>query len=353
MPKLIISYRRFDTRDAAGRIRDRLVAHFGDKAVYMDIDNIPPGVDFREHIRHALNEGDVLIAIIGPRWLGPARGKRFRIEDPDDPIRMEIEAALQKNLRIVPVLVNDTTMPRADELPEPIKDFAFRNAVTVDMGQDFDQHMVRLIRGVEYRGTASGRGWLVGGAVAVGVAACGALLLSYALWWKSDLLSWKGVTTAERPQSTPAGTGGAMLPPPGTPADRAATPPAGASIWIADDGSKVYLAAKGQEREFIFHEPTQQMKDLGARPGDLLFEGTRVDDWYEGRAWLYTGGCGTGERRAPYDVKGPVLMPGNVVVELNGQVPIIDPATCRQKRSIDGKLLFESKSTVLKFIERK
>src|SRR6266852_1879376 len=103
MPKLIISYRRDDTAGIAGRIRDRLVTEFGDESVYMDVDNIPPGVDFRDHIQRALSEVDVLIAVIGPKWKGPS-GER--IYDPTDPVRVEIEAALEKKLHIVPALVS-------------------------------------------------------------------------------------------------------------------------------------------------------------------------------------------------------------------------------------------------------
>ena len=50
MPKIFLSYRRQDSVGVAGRIYDRLRAHFGDDAIFMDIDSIPFGVDFREHI---------------------------------------------------------------------------------------------------------------------------------------------------------------------------------------------------------------------------------------------------------------------------------------------------------------
>jgi hypothetical protein len=89
------------------------------------------------------------------------------------------------------------------------------------------------------------------------------------------------------------------------------------------------------------------LKDLGARPGDLLFEGRRVGDTYEGRAYLYTGGCGTADRRITYEVKGSVIQ--DLTVEWSGQVPVIDPAACKQARAIDDQLLFERKTTVVKF----
>jgi len=75
----------------AGRIRDRLAMHYGSRAVYMDVDDIPFGTDFRRHINSALNEGDVVIAVIGPKWIGGVRGRKARIFDETDPVRVEIE----------------------------------------------------------------------------------------------------------------------------------------------------------------------------------------------------------------------------------------------------------------------
>jgi hypothetical protein len=106
MPRLVISYRRDDSKDVVGRIRDRLATHYGDEAVYMDVDDNPAGVDFRRHFQRVLDEADTLVVIIGPKWLGAARGKRSRIDEPGDPVRVEIESALQKEAQvaIVPVL---------------------------------------------------------------------------------------------------------------------------------------------------------------------------------------------------------------------------------------------------------
>ena len=70
MPKITISYRRTGTGVIAGRIRDHLVAHYGGDAVFMDIDNIPFGKDFRSHIREAVSQSDILVVIIGRGWLG-------------------------------------------------------------------------------------------------------------------------------------------------------------------------------------------------------------------------------------------------------------------------------------------
>ena len=104
MPKFVLSYRRADASGIAGRIFDRLAAHYGEPSVFRDIDNIPFGVDFRKHIEMALDDCDAVIAIIGRRWLGSVRSGA-RIQDERDIVRIEIESALKKRIPIFPVLV--------------------------------------------------------------------------------------------------------------------------------------------------------------------------------------------------------------------------------------------------------
>jgi hypothetical protein len=146
--KISISYRRNDSDAITGRIFDRLVAHYGEDAVFRDIDNIPPGIDFRKHINRALENTNVLLAIIGPQWKGKT-ASGSRIEDPTDLVRIEIEVALRKDIPLIPVLVGNTPMPDPKELPEGMKDFAFRQAVKVDALEDFDDHVRRLIRSLD------------------------------------------------------------------------------------------------------------------------------------------------------------------------------------------------------------
>ena len=127
MPKIILSYRRSDLDAIAGRIRDKLVSHYGDDFVFMDIDSIPFGLDFREHVKTALLENDILIAVIGPSWIGPNTSGRTRINEETDPVRIEVGTALQRNIPVVPVLVGGAGMPSPAELPDGLKDSAFRN----------------------------------------------------------------------------------------------------------------------------------------------------------------------------------------------------------------------------------
>lgn len=148
--KIVISYRRDDSDGMAGRIRDRLIQRFGERAIFMDIDSIPFGVDFRSQIASALTETDILIAVVGNDWLGVQARANRRIDDENDPVRIEVEIALQRGIPVVPVLIRGAKMPTPSDLPETIREFAFRNAAEVEAGRDFHPHMERLIRALEH-----------------------------------------------------------------------------------------------------------------------------------------------------------------------------------------------------------
>jgi hypothetical protein len=147
-PKIIVSYRRSDSA-MAGRIFDRLVQRFGKTSLFIDIDNIPFGGDFRKHIDDALKSSDLLIALVGPKWVGSRERGKLRIMHEADPVRVEIETALKQDVPILPVLLDEAQMPEPEQLPDSIKDFAYRNATGVESGRDFDVHIERLIRAVE------------------------------------------------------------------------------------------------------------------------------------------------------------------------------------------------------------
>jgi TIR domain len=149
MSKIIISYRRADSAAISGRIFDRLASHYGDDAVFMDVDKIPFGTDFREHIRKVLLEGDILLAVIGPNWLGKGTDGTSRIKDEADPVRVELETALRQKTRLIPVLVDGAAMPSTADLPDALRDLAYLNAAPLDVGRDFRAHMDRLIRSID------------------------------------------------------------------------------------------------------------------------------------------------------------------------------------------------------------
>src|SRR5215475_8372852 len=147
--KLFINYRREDTRHAAGRLYDRLIQHFGEDQVFMDIDQIEPGADFVEVIDRRVGTCDVAIVAIGPRWLGATdeSGKR-RLDDEEDFVRMELTAALQRNIRVIPVLLDGAPMPRKQELPEALAPLSRRNAIELSEMR-FHADVNRLIEAIE------------------------------------------------------------------------------------------------------------------------------------------------------------------------------------------------------------
>jgi hypothetical protein len=143
MAQVIISYRRADSAGITGRIRDRLVNTYGASSVFMDVEDIPFGIDFRDHVRSVLLRSDLLLVVVGREWLGKTE-TGTRIQSETDPVRIEVETALQNAIPVIPVLVNGALIPEPEDLPESLTSFAFLNAATVDAGRDFHVHMDRL-----------------------------------------------------------------------------------------------------------------------------------------------------------------------------------------------------------------
>src|SRR5262249_31439704 len=130
--KIFINYRRDDAIGTAGRLHDRLVQTFGRDNLFMDVDHIPVGADFVEYLHSQVAACDVFLAVIGPNWLNAKdnRGRR-RFDNPDDYVTIEIAAALARNIRVIPVLVDNARMPNADKLPDSVKPLARRNAFEI------------------------------------------------------------------------------------------------------------------------------------------------------------------------------------------------------------------------------
>jgi hypothetical protein len=147
--RTFISYRRSDSEAVAGRIRDRLAAHFGAQNVFMDIDNIPIGVDYRDHIRAVIARSSAMVLVIGDEWTGGRDDGSRRIGDPTDPIAMELEIAFEEGLPVMPILVGETVMPTVQMLPPNLQKVSFLNAANVDPGRDFHMHLDRFIRAIE------------------------------------------------------------------------------------------------------------------------------------------------------------------------------------------------------------
>jgi hypothetical protein len=144
--RIFLSYRREETAYAAGWLYDRLAECFGDGQVFKDVDSIELGDDFVEAIVTAVGSCDVLLALIGDRWvtITSADGRR-RLEDPEDFVRLEIESALTRDVRVVPILVAGATMPSAGDLPPSLARLVRRQALELSPSR-FDDDLGRLLR---------------------------------------------------------------------------------------------------------------------------------------------------------------------------------------------------------------
>ena len=150
MAQVFLSYRRADSEGTVGRIHERLSEAFGPRAIFHDTGSLLAGSDFRSAIEHALAASEVVAVVIGKQWLnatGP-EGRR-RLDDRDDIVRREVESALAARKVVIPILVDGASMPPADALPPSIRELAYRNAIEVRPGRDFQVDMQRLIAALE------------------------------------------------------------------------------------------------------------------------------------------------------------------------------------------------------------
>jgi TIR domain len=147
---IFISYRRQDSGDVTGRIYDRLVQQFGREAIFKDVDSIPLGVDFRGVLDKAVGQCNLLLAVIGRQWLSSQNesGAR-RLDDARDFVRIEIEAALQRNIPVIPLLVQGAMTPGENDLPPSLQALVYRNAIPIRPDPDFHPDVDRLIKGIE------------------------------------------------------------------------------------------------------------------------------------------------------------------------------------------------------------
>jgi hypothetical protein len=133
MSGIFVSYRRDDASGWAGRLYEHLVRDWGTDHVFMDIDTIAPGEDFRKAISRTMENCDIVMVVIGPNWLDARdQAGRRRLEQESDTHRAEVVAALSADVRVIPVLVGGATMPELSKLPGPMQDLVYRNAAIVE-----------------------------------------------------------------------------------------------------------------------------------------------------------------------------------------------------------------------------
>ncbi|MEO6410429.1 MAG: toll/interleukin-1 receptor domain-containing protein [Burkholderiaceae bacterium] len=182
---IFVSYRRDDAAGYARALGDRLARRYGADRVFVDVDDIVAGECFDAVIEGALSVADVALVLIGKRWRGEREGRPARIDDADDRVRHEVATALAGKARVIPVLLDGTSMPDWQSLPPPLQGLATRQAVELGNTR-FEADMQRLLGAVDGAFTAGGfatsraidRRWLF-------AALAGAVLVtgSGAWWW--------------------------------------------------------------------------------------------------------------------------------------------------------------------------
>lgn len=146
-PRVFISYRREDSLDAKDRLYVAPARTIEKDSLFIDIDSIPSGVDFRNHTASAVAVCDVLLAVIGNHWLkSTTEGGNRRIDDPADFVRLEIQSALQQKIPVIPVLVGQAHMPAVRDLPGELEALAFTNAAEIRAGSGYDAAIERLVQ---------------------------------------------------------------------------------------------------------------------------------------------------------------------------------------------------------------
>lgn len=155
MSGIFISYRRDDAEGWVTGLAHALRERFGADQVFRDIDTLSPGLSYTEAIERRLAQSDVVLVIIGPRWLAATdKAGRRRLDDPKDLARLEVATVLRRQIPVVPVLVGRASMPTAEDLPEELQELTHRHAYDLsDRRWDYDlEELIRILEGPAYLG---------------------------------------------------------------------------------------------------------------------------------------------------------------------------------------------------------
>jgi hypothetical protein len=198
MAEIFISYRRDDSPDTVERIYDNLRRRFGKSKVFKDLGGIDIGEDFRSVIEQALTDCKVVLAVIGPGWLD-AKDKKGnnRLSNPKDLLRIELETAIARKIKLIPVLVRNADMPEEKNLPRSLSSLAYIQALSVRRDPDFANDFERLARATE-KSLSDSPKWAYIGALVVAIA-----LLTATVVNKDSLMRLLFGTIRENCQSIP------------------------------------------------------------------------------------------------------------------------------------------------------
>ena len=150
MAHIYISDRRTFTRTMTARIAERIEARFGAQSVISGAAEAAHGEPSAASIEESLRLCSAVLVIIGGDWLDSrsADGAR-RLDDPTDPVRLEIETALRLHLALIPVLLDGTPLPAAGDLPESLQPLARATSLPVRSGYEFNRDIEQVLAAVE------------------------------------------------------------------------------------------------------------------------------------------------------------------------------------------------------------
>jgi len=148
---IFVSYRRDDSAHVVGRMTGVLGERLGRDSLFKDVDCIDYGKNFRLEVEKALKTCKVLLAVIGKNWAGIGPDGKTRLDEDDDLVRTEIETALNRGIKVIPVLVMGASIPTKQSLPASLRGLADINAIPIREDPDFSGDMDRLIKGIRRR----------------------------------------------------------------------------------------------------------------------------------------------------------------------------------------------------------
>ena len=281
MSSIFISYRRTDAGAWAGRLADTLKGHLGGVQIFRDIEDIPPGVEFDTYIFNAVGSCEALIALMGRGWLNAADkdGER-RLDDPEDFTRLEIVAALKRNVRVVPVLVDGALMPSREELPDDLKPLARRQAYELT-----DKHWANDCRRLaDVLGPLIGKTAWTYKTVAIGAGAIAAVCIGAFAWWQQartvDTPQDAAMQTRTVPASAPSVAGASA------PAVKDRRWPNGSTLTVD------FVGGKAQDRETVKRH-AKQWSSYANIDFDFVAPGRRAEVRIafdpSGGNWSYVG----------------------------------------------------------------
>jgi hypothetical protein len=140
---VFISYRRRDTQYAVPQLRERIEAVLGPGTVFHDVVSIQPGVDFRPELSKGIGRADVILILIGREWLDELNERRGGPEE--DQVAVEVELALASGKPVVPLLLDQISMPGPAELPHELAPLSFRNGLPLRPDPDFATDVDRVL----------------------------------------------------------------------------------------------------------------------------------------------------------------------------------------------------------------